>query len=195
YGGGNNSWYTDWAGYTGSNNQDGHMPKWNYGQIWNNAYTKLSGVPVNNISEGAWYVMMTNLHESGWHDNGEVSGWQHHYTNHIKNANAHSEAARWAGGLYGSSTGAYLADFDDDGIQEAVIYNDRLLGVFESIGGKLQWLFARGVDYDYSVVSNDNTYWADTDGDYNEVNHIAGLSDVSVAGWSSPAPATPSNWC
>lgn len=182
YGGGNNSWYGSWAGYVGPSNSDGHAPKWNYGTQWTFAYNKLITVPVNNISEGAWYVLMTNLHESGWHDNGEVSGWQHKYSNKVKNANAHAEAARWAGGLYGSPTGAYLSDFDDDGVQEAVIYNDRVLAVFESIGGKAQWIFAKGADYNYSVVSNDNVYWPDTDGDYNDNNHVAGLSDVSVGG-------------
>lgn len=182
YGGNNNQWYSDWAGYAGPSNLNARIPKWNYGTIWTQAYNKLITVPVNNISEGAWYVLMTNLHESGWHDAGEISGWQHHYTNHIKNANVHAEAARWAGGLYGASTGAYLSDIDEDGVEEAVIYNDRLLAVFESVGGRLQWLFARGADYNYSVVSNDNVYWVDTDGDYNETNHTAGLSDVSVGG-------------
>ena len=182
YGGSDNSWYSSWAGYTGPSNLNAKLPKWDYGTIWTSAYNKLIGVPVNNIQEGAWYVLMTNLHESGWHDAGEVSGWQHHYSNHIKNANVHSEAARWAAGLYANATGAYLSDVDDDGVDEAVIYNDRVMAVFESVGGRLQWMFAKGADYNYSVVSNDNVYWADTDGDYNETNHTAGLSDVSVGG-------------
>jgi len=182
YGGGNNSWYGDWAGYTGSSNLDGHTPKWNYGTQWSNTLTKILGVPANNLSEMAWYVLMTNLHETGWHDSGEISGWEHHYSNHIRMANAHAEAARWAAGLYANPTGAYTSDFDEDGAAELVMYNDRILAVFDPSGGRLQWLFAKGTGYNYSVVSNDNAYWVDTDGDYNETNHVATLSDVSVGG-------------
>ncbi len=182
YGGGNNYWYGDWAAYTGAANLDGHVPKWNYGQQWNNVLNKLLTAPANNLSEMAWYILVTNLHETGWHDNGEISGWQNHYSNHIRSANPHTEAARWAGGLYVNPTGAYLSDIDDDGVEELVMYNDRLLAVFDTIGGKLQWLFCKGADYNYSVVSNDNAYWVDTDGDYNETNHVATLSDVSVGG-------------
>jgi hypothetical protein len=182
YGYANNSWYGDWAGYTGDSNLDGHVPKWNYGTQWSNALTKILGVPANNLSEMAWYVLMSNLHETGWHDSGEISGWEHHYSNHIRMANAHAEAARWAAGLYAGSTGAYISDFQDDGRDELVMYNDRILAVFDAIGGKLQWLFCKGTGYNYSVVSNDNVYWVDTDGDYNETNHVATLSDVSVGG-------------
>lgn len=182
YGGGNNSWYGDWAGYKGDSNLDAHIPKWDYGTQWNFAFNKILNVPANSLREMAWYVLLTNLHETGWHDGGQISGWQHHYSNHIRFANAHAEAARWAAGLYSNPTGAYLSDFEDDGREELVLYNDRLLAVFDPIGGKLQWLFCKGSGYSYSVVSNDNVYWADTDGDYNETNHVAGLSDVSVAG-------------
>gem|GEM_PF-1273640 len=182
YGGGNNSWYGDWAGYVGDSNLDGHNPKWDYGTQWTFTLGKILAGPANNLNEMAWYVLMTNLHETGWHDEDEISGWQHHYSNHIRSGNAHAEAARWAGGLYVDPTGAYTTDFDDDGVDELVMYNDRLLAVFDAIGGKLQWLFCKGSGYNYSVVSNDNVYWADTDGDYNETNHVAVLSDVSVGG-------------
>jgi hypothetical protein len=182
YGGGNNSWYGDWAGYTGDSNLDAHDPKWNYGAQWTFTLSKILAGSANNLNEMAWYVLMSNLHETGWHDGGEISGWQHHYSNHIRSGNAHAEAARWAGGLYVDPTGAYTSDFDDDGVEELVMYNDRLLAVFDPIGGKLQWLFCKGSGYNYSVVSNDNVYWVDTNGDYNETNHVAVLSDVSVGG-------------
>ena len=126
---------------------------------------------------------MANLHETGWHDDGEVSGWQHHYTNHIKNTNVFTEASRWVAGQFANSTGAYLADVDDDGTQEAVIYNDRVFAVFESIGGKAQWIHAKGERVlESTVVGSDNAYWVDTDGEYNETNHVAMLSDVKRLG-------------
>ncbi len=182
YSGNSNSWYGDWAAYTGPANLDAHDPKWDYGTQWAFTLAKILTLPMNNLSEMAWYTLMTNLHETGWHDEGEVSGWQHHYSNHIRSANAHAEAARWASGAYLDSMGCYTSDFEDDGSDELVLYNDRILAVFDPIGGKLQWLFCKGSGYDYSVVSNDNVYWVDTDGDYNETNHVAVLSDVGVSG-------------
>ncbi len=182
YGGSCNGWYTDWAGYVGPDNSDAHDPKWDYGTIWNNAWTKLSGVPSNDVSEAGWYTMMSMLHETGWHDDGQISGWIHHYSNHIKNANVYAEAARWAGGLYAENAGAFPADLDEDGVEELVIYNDRLYAVFESVGGRLAWMFAKGIDHAYPVIGNDPVYWADTNGDFNETNHVATLSDVSVGG-------------
>ncbi len=185
YGGSCNQWYCDWAGYTGDANLDAHSPKWGYEGIWQNARNKIVTGPDNALSEAAWYVMMSMLHETGWQDGGQIADWENRYSNHIKNANPYSEAARWAEGWgsYGTNpTGAYLADFDEDGSDEAVIYNDRVMAVFESIGGKANWIFAKGSGYGYSVVGNDNVYWADTSGDWNETNHVAALSDVSVGG-------------
>jgi hypothetical protein len=185
YGGGCNQWYCDWAGYAGENNLDAHTPKWDYEAIWQNTYNKIVTGPNNGLSQAAWYVMMSMLHETGWHDAGQIADWENRYSNHIKNANVYAEAARWAEGWgsYGTTpVNAYLADFDEDGADETVIYNDRLMAVFESIGGKANWVFAKGPGYAYSVVGNCNVYWADTNGDWNETNHVAALSDVSVGG-------------
>ena len=123
---------------------------------------------------------MTNLHETGWHDylGGPISGWQRQYSAHIKNANVYAEAARWAGGLYANPTGAFFGDLDNDGVDELVMYNDRVLAVFESIGGRAAWVFAKDGGSSYSVVGVDNAYWYGTEGDYNDGNHIAALSDV-----------------
>jgi len=187
YGGNNNAWYGDWAGYvpysTGGNGSGGCGGGGNcknHGQLWNDAHAALQASPDNRIRETGWYVLMTNLHETAWHDHlgGPISGWQRQYSSHIKNANVYAEAARWAGGLYANTTGAFLADLDNDGVQELAVHNDRVFAVFESIGGRCTQLFAKGPGYDYSVVGIDNAYWAGTEGDYNDVNHVAALSDV-----------------
>ncbi len=188
YGGSNNSWYGNWAGYvpyvTGGNGNGvysgGGGNGKNHGQLWNDAHAALQAAPNNKIRETGWYVLMSNLHETAWHDylGGPISGWQRQYSAHIKNSQVYAEAARWAGGLYASPTGAFFSDIDNDGNSEIVIYNDRVLGVFESIGGRCTQLFAKGSGYDFSVVGIDNAYWAGTEGDYNDVNHIAALSDV-----------------
>jgi len=185
YGGSCNQWYCDWAGYAGENNLDAHEPKWDYEGIWQNTHNKIVTGPDNALSQAAWYVMMSMLHETGWQDAGQIADWENRYSNHIKNANVYAEAARWAEGWgsYGTTpVSAYIADFDEDGAPETVIYNDRVMAVFESIGGKANWIFAKGPGYGYSVVGNCNVYWAGTNGDWNETNHVAALSDVSVGG-------------
>ncbi|MBU1984419.1 hypothetical protein KJ815_08420 [bacterium] len=183
YGGSNNSWYTHWAGT--ASHSDFHNPAWNYGHAWWQTYLKVMGSPSNNLSETAWYVMMTNLHETGWHDymGGPISGWQHRYSSHIKNANVYAEAAHWAAGEYAIPVNAYFADPDSDGVSELMIHNDRVMAVFEPTGGRAQWIFAKTPSSDnYSIVGSCNTYWAETEGDYDESgsnNHQAAFAEVS----------------
>ncbi|MCB0805682.1 MAG: hypothetical protein KDC05_07765 [Bacteroidales bacterium] len=180
YGGSNNSWYINWA--STPSHSDFHEPRWNYGYIWSNAFDFLVTVPENNLSQLAWYTLMINLHETGWHTSGDIADWEHRYSAHIKNANVYSEAARWADGLYATTTACYFEDIDRDGIDEIVMHNDKVFMVFESIGGKANWVFYKdGLGNAYSVVSSDMAYWSETDGDYNDGsnNHVAALSDVS----------------
>ena len=189
YGGGNNGWYTHYAGYIpyssggdgnglcdagrGGNCKD-------HGTIWNDAYTALTSAPDNNISQGGWYTLMMNLHETGWHDGmgGDISGWQLLYSGHIKNTNMYAEAAHWANGEYAAVTGAYFADIDNDGWNELVMHNDRVFAIFEGTGGRATNIFAKGAGYGFSIVGVDMAYWAGTEGDYNDVNHVGLLSDV-----------------
>ncbi|MFH1011499.1 MAG: hypothetical protein V1784_09740, partial [bacterium] len=182
YGGSNNSWYTDW--FAAASHSDHHSPQWSYGTVWWDAYNTLNAAPSNNIRETGWYVFMTNLHETGWHDymGGPISGWEHRYSSHIKNANVYAEAARWAGGLYGVTTNAFFSDMDHDGCRELCIHNDRVFAVFDSIGGRAIWVFAKGPSGNCSIVGNCNVYWTDTEGDWDEPgsnNHQAALADVS----------------
>jgi hypothetical protein len=184
YGGGNNGWYTDWSNTASLS--DFHSPdQWTYGYIWQNAYNNLMSAPNNSLSQLGWYTMMTNLHETAWHDyvGGPISGWEHHYSAHIKNANVYAEAARWANGDNNTeTTAAYSLDIDQDGGDELIMHNDKIFAVFEGAGGRVSWLFySDGAGSGYSVVGSDVAYYSETDGDYNENsnNHVAALSDVS----------------
>jgi len=179
YGGSNNSWYTNWAG--AASHSDFHSPAWTYGFIWNNTYENLMNCSDNNLSQLGWYTLMINLHETGWHDSGDISGWEHRYSSHIKNANVYAEASRWAAGQYIDTTNAYMSDIDRDGVDELIMHNDKTFFVFESIGGRAAWVFAKDEDGNaWSVVGSDVAYYSDTDGDYNESsnNHVAAFSDV-----------------
>ena len=182
YGGNNNSWYSNWAGTPSFS--DNHNPQWNYGTIWSDAYNNLMNQPDNEISQLGWYTMMVNLHETGWHDylGGPISGWEHQYSSHIKNANVYAEAARWAEGFYQNNSGTFYNDIDHDGVDELIIYNNKIMSVIESIGGKINWMFIKdGYGNSKAVIGSDVAYWSETTGDYNEqsYNHFAGLSDVS----------------
>ena len=189
YGGADNSWYGHWAGFipyanggdVSGNCAGGGGNCKNYGTLWNEAYTALLAAPDNNISQAGWYVMMTNLHETAWHDymGGPISGWQHKYSAHIKNAMIYAEASHWANGEYVTTTNAYSSDIDNDGYQETILHNDHLFAVFEGAGGRMTHLFVKGSGYDDSAIGVDNAYWADTDGDFNDVNHVAAFSEVS----------------
>ncbi len=179
YGGSNNSWHTQWAAT--ASHSDFHEPNWTYGYIWDDVHNNLQTAPNNNLAQLAWYILMINLHETGWFDGGSIAGWEHRYSSHIKNANVYAEAARWADGQYESPLAAYYSDIDHDGVDEVVIHNQNILAVFESIGGKVNWLFYKDdLGGAYSVVGSDMAYWAETDGDYNDGsnNHVAALSDV-----------------
>jgi hypothetical protein len=189
YGGGNNGWYTHWAGYIPyANGGDGNGSCdpgrggncKNFGTLWNDAYNALMAAPDNSISQAGWYVFMTNLHETGWHDymGGPISGWELSYSAHIKNASVYAEASHWANGEYASATGAYFSDIDNDGYQELVMHNDRVFAVFESIGARAVNVFAKGSDYNCSIIGVDNAYWSGTQADYNDANHVGALSDV-----------------
>jgi hypothetical protein len=180
YGGSNNSWYNNWAATPSLS--DFHDPKWNYGTVWNDAYTNLMSAPNNSLSQLGWYTLMINLHETGWHSEGEIAGWEHHYSSHIKNANVYAEASRWANGDYTETTACFFSDIDHDGGEELVIHNDKTFFVFEGIGGKANWIFSKdGLGNAYSLVGSDVAYFSETNGDYNESsnNHVAALSDVS----------------
>ncbi len=188
YGGGDNGWYTHWAGFVpyvtgGDGNGDcagsgGSCA--DYGTLWNDAYLALMAAPDNNVSQAGWYVLMTNLHETAWHDGlvGPISGWEHKYSAHVKNARMYAEAAHWANGEYATTTAAYLTDIDGDGYDECVIHNDHLFGVIEGIGGRLTNLFVKGPGYDDSAIGVDNAYWSGTEGDFNDDNHVGAFSEV-----------------
>ena len=180
YGGSNNSWYTNWA--STPSESDFHDPKWNYGDVWNDAFNNLMSSPNNSLSQLGWYTLMINLHETGWHSEGEIAGWEHHYSSHMKNTNVFVEASRWANGDYTETTACFFSDIDHDGGEELVMHNDKVFTVFEGIGGKINWMYYKD-DYGnaYSVIGSDVAYWSESNGDYNENNnnHMAALSDVS----------------
>ncbi len=187
YGGGDNGWYGHWAGWVpwaNGGDGDGNCAGAggnckNYGTLWTEAYVALMAAPDNNISQAGWYVMMTNLYETAWHDGmgGDISGWEHHYSSHIKNAMIYAEAAHWLNDEYVATTACFYSDIDNDGYDEVVMHSDRLFAVIEGVGGRVTHLFVKGPGYGDTAIGCDNTNW-NGDGDYNDANHVGAFSDV-----------------
>jgi hypothetical protein len=186
YGGGDNGWYTHWAGWVpwvtggdGDGSCAGGGNCKNYGTLWNDAANALMAAPENDISRAGWYVMMTNLYETAWHDGmgGPISGWEHNYSGHIKQAMVYAEAAHWAAGEYVTATGAYFSDIDNDGYDEVVMHNDRLFAVIEPAGGRVVNLFVRDGAVLDTAIGADNVNW-NGNADYNDANHVGAFSDV-----------------
>lgn len=188
YGGGNNGWYPHWAGWvpyvTGGDGNgvcagSGGSCK-DYGTLWSEAFNALMAAPDNDVSQAGWYVLMTNLYETAWHDGmgGPISGWEHNYSAHIKNALVYAEAAHWAAGGYATTTAAYFTDIDHDGFDEVVMHSDRLFAVFEAVGGRCVNLFVKDAGGADTAVGVDNAYWSGTAADYNDANHVGAFSDV-----------------
>ena len=181
-GGIGNQWYLHWASYASPSDSRSK----NFGNIWNDAKNNLITATDNNCAQSGWYVLMSMLYETGWHDGlgGAISGWEMKHSTHMKNANVYAEAARWAAGTHYTGCGAFYDDWDDDGSDELIIHNNRVCAVFEHIGGRAHWIFGKGgiTSWEGSIAGNCNVYWEGTEGDYNDANHIAPLSDVSVGG-------------
>lgn len=188
YGGGNNGWYPHWAGWVPSvtggdgagNCSGGGGSCANYGTLWNNAFSALMAAPDNAVSQAGWYVLMTNLYETAWHDGmgGDISGWEHNYSSHIKNTLVYAEAAHWAAGEYATTTAAFFSDIDGDGFDELVMHSDKLFAVLEGIGGRVVNLFVKDAGGADTAIGIDNAYWSGTTGDYNDSNHVGAFSDV-----------------
>jgi hypothetical protein len=174
-----NSWYGHFAGSDALS--DHHAPVWDYGTVWTDTYDNLMTLPDNELAQTAWFVMMTNLYETGWHDGEYVSGWIHRYASHIKNANVYAEAARWADGQMPATLSIEAWDIDRDGDDEWVMYNSKVFAVFEAAGGRAPWIFAKEAGEACAVVGSCTSYWVDTNGDFNDGmsnNHEAAFSDV-----------------
>ncbi|KAH3731547.1 glycoside hydrolase family 57 [Pelomyxa schiedti] len=182
---GRNAWYAHWASYVHPT-QGGK----DFGRTWTGAHAHVSSTCglYNSLNSGeelcqaAWVVLMANLFETGWHDylGGPISGWQLKLSTHIKNANVYADAAKWARRVSSGenvSTEVFLWDMDDDSTDEVCLRNNRIMAVFEMIGGRIQCMFTADPTGDV-IIGNDAVYYSSTEGDYNDLAHIGGLSDV-----------------
>ncbi|ASJ09734.1 glycoside hydrolase family 57 [Thermococcus siculi] len=170
-----NAWYKDWA----INYYPYNCPK-SAGGLWWDAYQELENLKNdgvdNNLVELSWTTLIANLYETGWHDGitGPISGWEKEITSHLRHALPYAYAAQWLNDNDKSLT-AYWRNVDDDNDNEIVIQNDRVYAVIDPIGGRIGWLFDSN---GHVVIGNSMALWSGTEGDYNDGNHVWGLSDA-----------------
>ncbi len=171
---GRNAWYKDWA-----KNYYPYNCNKSAGALWWDAYQELENLKNagvnNNLVQMAWTTLIANLYETGWHDGltGPISGWEKDITSHLRHALVYAYGAWW---LHDSDKPllAYWKNVDDDKDNEIVIQNDKLYAVLDPIGGRIGWLFdSKG----HVVIGNSMALWTGTEGDYNDGNHVWGLSD------------------
>ncbi|WP_148206310.1 carbohydrate-binding protein [Thermococcus gammatolerans] len=174
-----NAWYKDWA----INYYPYNCPK-SAGTLWWEVYQELENLKNvgvdNNLVDLAWTTLMANLYETGWHDGlgGSLSGWEKEISSHLRHALPYAYGAWWL-----SNTNkpllAYWKNVDEDNDNEIVVQNDRLYAVLDPIGGRVGWLFDSN---GHVVIGNSMALWSGTEGDYNDGNHVWGLSDAYDGG-------------
>jgi hypothetical protein len=107
-----------------------------------------------------WAVLMSNLHETAWHDYLRPDLGQSAVLGAHQERHALRRGRALGGRAHASPTGA--SGDDDDGINELVIYNERVMGVFESIGGAAPVRQGCRLQLPWSAR---HAYWAGTEGD------------------------------
>ncbi|MBX7244216.1 MAG: hypothetical protein K1X53_01885 [Candidatus Sumerlaeaceae bacterium] len=132
------------------------------------AYVDLATAPNNNLRKLGWYQYANMIYETAWHqEQGPITyantvyqspnfpspdttwdgmnTWALRLGNHIRDAGFLAYAARWANAVQtGSQTAtaqALAIDLDQDGQNEYVLRNNKVLAIFEKWGGRMIYAF------------------------------------------------------
>jgi len=172
------SWYNrfkDWVPYNTTKTAE---------TMWKDVLSALGGqssfntsTPTGRLRDLSMLILAANLYETGWsYWNGThwlLEGWGKKIWSHLRYAMMPAKAANWVENL---PTGphAYWDDVDDDGYKELVMCNEKVFMTFESIGGRI--VFVATSD-GYVEVGNFMVQYGETEGDYNEGDHVGALTD------------------
>jgi hypothetical protein len=137
--------YRHWKGdYIGTPNNK-EMGAWNAPGTWiGDAYQALVNAPNNEFRRLAWYVFLTMLYETAWHEGDAIAGWERTIMPHVRKTRVYTFAASWLDNVrkgYVTQARAFLTDVDDDNDNEVVMYNDKLLAIFEKRGARAFYIF------------------------------------------------------
>ncbi|MCX7625290.1 MAG: hypothetical protein N2Z21_03655 [Candidatus Sumerlaeaceae bacterium] len=136
------------------------------GTIIRDTWDDLAAVPNNALKRLAEYMYVTMIFETAWHeeDNGDyhshnyqnpftnpdtswdgMVSWNLRLINHLRDVGFINYAARWANDVatlgQGPTTIVSTGDWDQDGLPEYALKNNKVLAIFEARGGRMIYAF------------------------------------------------------
>ncbi len=196
-------WYKVWKEWVPNNlNPYFSYTTKNLEQLWQDAYNALYKTSINNeLIELGKHILAASQHETAfgagelnW-GNERLYDWQKRQSEHARYAMVFAYAANWANGvkngtISNTSTTAVL-DVDNDQAMEYVLLNRQILAIFDTVGGKLQWLFGYQNNVPLLLAGNSIVFFDGNDyhtggiesgfGDYCDYGHQYPLSDSRVS--------------
>ncbi len=128
--------------------------------------------PRNEFWKLAVYTINAMLYETAWHEENDwdgdglqdCPGWARGEWAHLRLANVLFLAAEWLDRVRSGeivSPNVSTGDFDWDGLEEAIMYNDRLFLFIDRRGGAVPYVFVYDNDTDYAwmAVGAPMVYW------------------------------------
>ncbi len=136
------------------------------GTIIRDTWDDLVSAPNNALKRLGEYMYATMIFETAWHeeDNGDyhshnyqnpftnpdtswdgLTQWNLQLINHLRDVGFVAYAARWANDVatnaQGPTTAVVSGDWDQDGLPEYALRNNKMLAVFEARGGRMIYAF------------------------------------------------------
>ncbi len=132
----------------------------------------LDNCPRNEFWKLAVYTLDAMLYETAWHEENDwdgdglqdCPGWGRAQWAHLRLVNVLFIAAKWLDdvrkGLV-TTPNVSIGDYDWDGLEEAIMYNDRLFIFIDRRGGAIPYVFVYDNDTDYAwmAVGAPMVYW------------------------------------
>ncbi len=128
--------------------------------------------PKNEFWYLALYTADATLYETAWHEENDwdgdglqdCPGWGRGQWAHLRLVNVLLKAAWWLNNVRSgniSLPGYMSGDFDWDGLEELLVYNDKLMVFIDRRGGAIPYVFVydNSTDYAYMAVGAPMVYW------------------------------------
>ena len=176
-GGSYDNWYHDFqttqafdCGLAPDRNANGLQG--DYEDLWKIAYEALDTLagPDTALALVGRMVLMAMLYETAWHDGpgGPLSGWGRNLWNHSRYGALWARLQAWQNALPDTAVaGGEVGDFDGDGLEEYLVYNNAVALIFDRRGGRaLAAADRNGYAYAANLMGNYGN-----EGDYDDGGH------------------------
>ena len=141
--------------------------------------------PKNEFWKLALYTANAMLYETAWHEESDwdddglqdCPGWGRAQWAHLRLINVLLEAAKWLDrvrrGLI-TQPNVSIADYDWDGLEEALMYNDKILLFIDPRGGAIPYVFVydNETGYAYMAVGAPMVYWGTEEHEYWNLSQV-----------------------